>query len=309
MLSLVGTFWEALLAQAFVIGIGAGCLFVPSVTVISGYFSNKLPAAIGIAASGSSLGGIIYPIMFHKLLPQIGFPWTVRIMGFMALALLLIPCTLLRMRSKPAARHRIIDFSAFLELPYNLFILGGVLGFMGLLVPFFYISFFGIATGTVNENLGFYLLPMLNATSIFGHIAPNILANKVGPLNVFVPAVAVSGILALCLIPSTTEGSLLAVDLMWGFFSGTFVSLPPSVIVSLTPPQKRGTLGTRVGMGFCVIGLGMLAGPLIAGAILGSGKDLHFTSTWIFAGCMLFASTVLFVAARIAKAGLRLEKC
>ena len=56
MLSLCHEFWEVLLAQAFVVGIGAAALFVPSIAILPTYFTTKIPLAIGIAASGSSLG-------------------------------------------------------------------------------------------------------------------------------------------------------------------------------------------------------------------------------------------------------------
>jgi hypothetical protein len=57
MLSLCTTFWQALLAQGFVIGLGAGCLFVPAVAILPTYFRAKLGLVIGLAASGSSMGG------------------------------------------------------------------------------------------------------------------------------------------------------------------------------------------------------------------------------------------------------------
>jgi hypothetical protein len=42
MLSISKTYWEVLLAQGFCIGLGAGCLFVPSMSVLPTYFSTKL---------------------------------------------------------------------------------------------------------------------------------------------------------------------------------------------------------------------------------------------------------------------------
>jgi MFS family permease len=47
MLSITHTFWQSLLAQGFVIGIGGGCLFVPAVAIMPTYFSSKLGTAIG----------------------------------------------------------------------------------------------------------------------------------------------------------------------------------------------------------------------------------------------------------------------
>jgi len=57
MLSLCTEFWQAMLAQGFCIGLGGGMLFVPSVAILPTYFSTKIGLAIGLAASGSSMGG------------------------------------------------------------------------------------------------------------------------------------------------------------------------------------------------------------------------------------------------------------
>ena len=59
MLSLCTEYWQVLLAQAFCIGIGTGCLFVPSVAILSTYFNTRLAFATGLAAAGSSLGAFL----------------------------------------------------------------------------------------------------------------------------------------------------------------------------------------------------------------------------------------------------------
>jgi MFS family permease len=118
MLSLCTEYWQCLLAQGFVIGIGAGCLFVPAVAIMPTYFSTKIGLALGIAASGSSTGGIIYPIMFNRLLSQVGFGWAVRILGFTALVLQLIPIFVMKMRVKPGKVRSLIDWTAFTDAPY-----------------------------------------------------------------------------------------------------------------------------------------------------------------------------------------------
>lgn len=168
MLSLTHTFWQALLAQGFVIGIGGGCLFVPAVAIMPTYFSTRIGLAIGLAASGSSTGGIIYPIMFERLLRLVDYPWAVRILGFTALATLLVPIAVMKMRVKPGKVRALIDWTAFTDWPYVTFVLGCMIGFCGLYVGFFYTSFYGQATGVTNETLSFYLVPILNAGSVFG---------------------------------------------------------------------------------------------------------------------------------------------
>jgi MFS family permease len=59
MLSISTTFWEALLAQGFCFGTAAGLIWVPMLAVIPAYFRTKLGLAVGLAISGSSIGGVM----------------------------------------------------------------------------------------------------------------------------------------------------------------------------------------------------------------------------------------------------------
>lgn len=302
MLSLCHAYWQVFLAQAVCIGIGAGCLFVPSVAIMSTYFSTRIALAVGISASGSSIGGVIYPIVFHKLEPKLGFGWATRIIAFIALAMLMIPLSVMKVRVLPAAKRKLVDIKAFTELPYLFYCLGSMLGFMGLYVPLFYIQFYAIQTRITNANLGFYLLAILNAASVFGRILPNMIADKLGGLNILIPCAAATSILIYCLIDAVDVAGIVIIAILYGFFSGTFVSLPPSIFVSLSP--NRGVIGTRMGMGFSTVSIGVLVGTPIAGAILGEN---NFKGIWIFGGTLTLVSTLLFIAARVAKVGWKLK--
>ena len=93
MLSICKTYWQALLTQGLVVGTGAGCLFVPCVAVLPTYFNTKLGLAVGLAAAGSSMGGVIYPTVLYQLIDKLGFGWSVRVLAFIALVTLVIPVT------------------------------------------------------------------------------------------------------------------------------------------------------------------------------------------------------------------------
>jgi MFS family permease len=177
MLSLCTTYWQVLLSQALCIGIGTGCLFIPSVAILSTYFSTRIGTAIGIAASGSSFGGVIYPIVFHKLLPQIGFAWTTRVLGFIILVTMVIPNVCMRVRVLPAKSRSLLDLKAFMIPAYSLQLVGFFFGFMGLYMPFFYAQVYALEKHITSESLAFYLLAVMNSTSMFGRILPNLVSS------------------------------------------------------------------------------------------------------------------------------------
>lgn len=287
--SLCTTYWQLMLAQGLCMGIGSGGMFIVSVAIIPSYFTTKRALAMGIAASGSSLGGVIYPIVFHRLQPQLGFGWATRIIGFMALGTLLIPCFCIKARVLPPSRKKIIDLSGFRELPFCLFCLAAFIGFIGLYIPFFYISEFGSEKTGLSSTLAFYMLPILSSGSIVGRILPSYAADHLGPINVLSLCTLVAGMLGFCWIAvHQTLAGLTIWALLYGAFSGAFVSLQPSTVVSIT--EDMSVVGGRLGVNTFCAALGILVGNPIAGVIVGNGS-------WI--GLQSFCGGTLLVGAAL----------
>lgn len=305
MLSICNTYWQVLLAQGFCVGIGAGCLFIPCVAILPSYWSTKLGLAVGLAAAGSSVGGIIYPIVFYKLVDQVGFGWSTRIIGFIALATLLIPNLVMKMRFKPPKARALIDWSAFTDGPYILAVIAAMIGFIGLYVMFFYISYYAQEQRITSAAMSFYIVPIFNAASTFGRTLPNALSDKTGAVNLIAPGAIIVGALQFSMIGVKSEAALIVVAILFGFFSGVFIALPPVLFVALTKDKTK--IGTRIGMGFGILGFGVLAGGPGGGDLLGNGPgNLDWTGLWVFAGVSGIVSGVLFTVLRIWKAGPKL---
>ncbi|KAL4935185.1 hypothetical protein BDV06DRAFT_234576 [Aspergillus oleicola] len=305
MLSLCKDFWQVLLAQGFCIGMGAGCLFVPCVSILPTYFSSKLGAALGLAVSGSSLGGIIYPIVLHRLIGPLGFGWAVRVIGFIALGTLLLPIAIMKQRVKPPKARALIDWTAFTDIPYMTLVLAGFFAFMGLFALFFYISYVASARQLTSPDMAFYLVPILNAASCFGRTIPNAMADRFGPFNLIAPCCMMVGVLILCLMAVTNQAGMIVIAIFSGFFSGALIGLPPLCFVALTEDKSK--IGTRIGMGFGMMAFGVLAGGPGAGDILGgaNGGKMDWNGVWIFGGVSPLVASAIFVVIRISRVGFR----
>ncbi|KAM5344939.1 hypothetical protein ACJ41O_010801 [Fusarium nematophilum] len=237
MLSLCGEgmYWQVMLAQGICISIGSGIIFVPSVAVLTQYFDTHLSAAVGIAASGSSVGGVVYPIMFRNLVYRLGFGWTTRITGFVALAGLMFANVVLKLRRRPVEKNKRrvwIDWPAFRDGAFTVTCLSVFVAFTGLYTPFYYIRGFALNRGLAGGDLSLNLLAILNAGSVFGRILPNLLADKLGPFNVMTPCAGFTGILIFCLLGVDNAAGLVIFCALFGFFSGTFVSLIPPLLLA-----------------------------------------------------------------------------
>ncbi|CAG8077375.1 unnamed protein product [Penicillium salamii] len=303
MTSLATKYWQLILSQGVCIGLAAGCLFVPSVAILPQYFRAKRGLANGFAASGSSIGGVVYPIMFDQLQKKVGFAWATRALGFVCFGTTCISVSIMRQRFQPKEKRKLFQFSVLKEPAFTIFAIAMFMGFLGFYNFLFYVQSYAIETGIVDSNLGFYLLSMLNAASTFGRIAPNFLADHIGPLNMLTPAVTITAILAFVWIRVHTVPGIIILSVFYGFFSGGFVSLPPVVMASMTPDVRN--LGTRMGMLFAIVSIGLLIGTPIGGAILNSTNE--FVGVQLFTACCLITSAVLMTVVRLLRTGPKLR--
>ena len=104
MTSISKKYYQILLSQAICSAIGASMVFYPAFTCVSTWFLKKRGAALGMVAAGSSLGGVILPIMVVKLIPEVGFGWAMRICAFLILALIIFANLTVRSRIAPTKR-------------------------------------------------------------------------------------------------------------------------------------------------------------------------------------------------------------
>ncbi|KAI9930678.1 hypothetical protein MW887_011433 [Aspergillus wentii] len=303
MTSLSTTYYQIFLAQGLCVGLGSGCLFTPAISLVGTYFSTRRSLATGIAASGSSVGGIVYPILIRRLIVTVGFPWAVRTMGFVMLATLGIGVSLLRPRLPPRRSGPLVDVDAFKEPAYATFVVGLALAFTAFFIPFFYAESYALGIG-VDSDLSFYILSIMNAGGMIGRMVLNAIADKVGNLNVIVPCAYISGITVLAWSSVQRLPNLIAASFLYSFFSGGLMALPPAVLVGLSPNLSQ--IGVRVGMALTVASVGVLIGSPIAGAILASQSKqdkVDFTGTLIFTGVVLLACGGFMNVTRVVKAG------
>ncbi|KAK8208644.1 MFS transporter [Phyllosticta capitalensis] len=78
LLSLCKEYYQIMLCQGLLFGLATSGTTLPAVVSVSQWFSTKRGLAVGLASSGSSFGGVFFPIMVSKLIQNRGFPAAVR---------------------------------------------------------------------------------------------------------------------------------------------------------------------------------------------------------------------------------------
>ena len=140
MTSLCTEYWQIFLAQGLCTGLGLGVIFMPPLSVINSYFLTRRSSALAISATGTGLGSVVFPAAIQYLIPRVGFPWAVRCAAFIALFISVVAVLMLRPQLRPRRSGPIIEWDAFREGPYLLYILGAFLFFWALYFGFFYVS-------------------------------------------------------------------------------------------------------------------------------------------------------------------------
>jgi MFS family permease len=91
MASISTEYYQFMLSQGVCSAIGASLIFTPAVTCVSTWFFKKRGMAIGLAAAGSSLGGVLFPIIVSRMIDEVGFGWAMRTCAFLILGLSTLP--------------------------------------------------------------------------------------------------------------------------------------------------------------------------------------------------------------------------
>ena len=99
-------FYQVILSQGILAGIALGFLFLPSIGVIAHHFKRRRSFAMGIVVSGSSCGGLVFPVMLNKLIASNGFAAATRSVAYVCTGLMLAAILLMRTRIPPPSKTK-----------------------------------------------------------------------------------------------------------------------------------------------------------------------------------------------------------
>ncbi|XP_014552064.1 hypothetical protein COCVIDRAFT_41747 [Bipolaris victoriae FI3] len=296
MTSLSTEYYQILLSQSVLSSLGSGALFNAGMTSTTSWFLRRRGTVFGIVNSGSSLGGVVLPIMITHLFRSIGFAWTLRVLGFFFLALGTITCVTVKTRLTPTPRPiSLSDYvRPFQERTAVLTMLGGFLYFWGMFLPLNYIIVQAQANG-ISPSVTPYLLSIINGVSLIGRLFWGILCDRFGRFNCIVIINCFTGIATLALwIPgSKNTAAIIMCAVAFGFGSGGYVTLFLACMAQISLQEE---IGTRMGS------------PLGGALISGHGDTTNFLGLQAFCGVAMIASVVALGLARYTQAGLKLVK-
>ncbi|KAL9103247.1 MAG: hypothetical protein Q9163_001698 [Psora crenata] len=300
--------WHFLLSFSLLCGVGTSLIFNPAVSSIAHFFLVKRAAATGLATTGGSVGGIVFPLMLQRLFPLVGYRWATRILALIFLFQLVVANLLIRSRLPPPPKGSLgsniwPDWRIFKDITFVLTTVGVFFIEWALFVPLAYISSFALAQG-YPPAFSYRILAILNAGSFFGRWVPGYVADRLGRFNTMIYTVFLCMISVLCLwltYSSSANGmaQVIAFALIFGFASGSNISLVPACVGQLCDTEVFGRWYAGL---YTIVSFGCLTGIPIAGSILRrtAGK---YTGLILFVGGCYAAGWACFIVARVGRVG------
>ncbi|GAB7328996.1 hypothetical protein MBLNU13_g00851t1 [Cladosporium sp. NU13] len=282
-------YYQFLLSFGVLGGLSACFLFTPSVSTIGHWFSKRQGLATGIACTAGGTGGIMFSLITLYLAPVIGFPWTMRIIGFLSLACCTVACLTLQTRpmspstetkstnARPnlltTLRHA-IDLRPLAHDPsYLTTTLAITVIEFAVFLPITYLPSAALASNLPPQT-SYRLIAFLNAGSVPGRALPNYLSDHFGRFNVMIITALACTLLIFCLwLPPTaldvrSEAALTVFAVLFGFWSGAAISLTPVCVAQFWGvgwgADWRGDRGWESWRGVFVVG-GLCWGLLCTG--------------------------------------------
>ena len=281
-------------------------------SAIGHFFMVSRGNASGLAATGGSVGGIMFPLLLQHLFESIGFAWATRIMGFILLFLVILANLFIRSRLPPKVGGSVWpDPGIFKDKVFALTTAGVFSVEWALFIPISYITSYALSVG-INSTFSYQLLAILNVGSFFGRWLPGYVADRWGRFNTMIITVFLCLLFVIGLwLPAATPDSavrdniplIVIFVLGFGFASGSNISLTPVCVGQLCETEQYGRYYATC---YTVVSFGCLTGIPIAGALI-SLDGGEYWGLILFTGACYLVGLVCFITARIMSVGWRLN--
>ena len=106
-------YWHFMVVWGIISGIGNALLTTTGVAVVAHWFEVRRGQANGIVFIGSSLGGIVYPVIMNPLFEKLGWAWAMRALTLIILLLIITGNVCIKGRLPKGKKGSAIDLGCF----------------------------------------------------------------------------------------------------------------------------------------------------------------------------------------------------
>lgn len=306
--------YQFFLAFSVCTGIGIGLLTTPLITAAGHFFKERRGLAVSLLMPGASLGGVVWPLLCRSLFGKVGFPWTMRVLGFIFLGILITAYCLLNDRHEEiqalkslnegdisthekSLKNQISQFIDISVLKDVTFLWVGVTICMmefSLMLVTTYIPSYALSKG-FSESQSLIALTITNASGVVGRIIPAVLSDHYGPFNMgtLMSGIMMISIFVIWLPFGSKWGGLITFCVTFGFAMAGVLSITPLCTAAISEPKD---FGRRYGTAYFFVSfINLIALPVGIGL---TTTNMGYDAMVIFTGCTTVISTSAFLVCR-----------
>ncbi|KAL7322518.1 hypothetical protein PS15p_211509 [Mucor circinelloides] len=296
MAALATKIWHLYLTQGALFGIGVGMTYMPALSMAPQWFTKRRGLALGIIASGSGMGGLVFPFIVTPLNRNMGPTWTYRILGCISLFTNIIACIFIKERVRyPTDRKKILNLQILKDINFLLFCIAADLIMFGYFVPLFLLPENATYLG-LSDIQGSSCVIVCCAMSFIGRIITGAVADLIGKLNSLIIFSLTTAIACLLIWPfASTFPALMAFSVVFGIGSGTYFALMSPVTAEIL-----GMDGLQTGLSVLIFANALSTfGPTVATAIEAKANASPFFTFKMFTGACYLAGVSLLMVLKL----------
>ncbi|KAI8069172.1 major facilitator superfamily domain-containing protein [Gongronella butleri] len=292
--SLSTEMWHLLLTQGVIYGIGCSIIFYVGMSTVALWFDKRSGLALGLASSGSCIGGLVMPFLITPLNRTLGAAWCYRILGIIALFICIIACILFkdkRPREKNTRIRDVVDLSVCKNIDLIIWVVADTLIEAGYYVPLFFLPSYSTYLG-LSDSQGSLLISIASACNAVGRIVTGHIADKIGYMNTTIICSTLAGLSSIIIWTIAYDfNMLMGFACVFGLTGGVFVTLGPSITRIVTGSEK---FDTGYAM-FLLLTVLAMYGPNLAAYIESSAGASAFFSYKVFTAVMYISGTLVLL--------------
>jgi MFS family permease len=266
----VGSF-PLFLGSLLIVGTGTAAGFAPLLADISHWFRKRRGVAISIAASGSYLAGVLWPILISHVLEH--GTWRDAHLFIAVIVLIsVIPLSLLLRRRIPeavmaeadrASSSKMAQIGISPRLLTGLLAIAGISCCVAMAMPQVHLVALCVDRG-LGIAVGSEMLSMTLVAGIFSRLVAGYFADRLGGVRTLLLGSALQAVALALYLPSNGLASLYVVSLIFGLSQGGILPAYSMIIREYLPSREAGGAVSFVMMATVV---GMALGGWLSGWI------------------------------------------
>ncbi|CAF9928250.1 hypothetical protein IMSHALPRED_007419 [Imshaugia aleurites] len=289
--------WHLCLSQGALVGIGVGCVYIPSIPILSQWFSKKRSLANGITSAGSGIGGVIFSLTTNSMIENISVGWSLRITGVVAFLMTTIAVLLIKDRNDVIIpRQHPFDVQLLFRYDVWLLLLWAFVSMLGYITLLYSLPDFALSIH-LSRSQSAEVITFLNLGTAIGRPFIGILSDRFGRIKVAAILTFACGTICFAIwIPARSFGVTVLFALVSGAILGVFWVTVGPICAEIVGLQQ---LQSLLSISWLTIVLPTLFSETIALRLRRPDSGREYLYPQLFAGiAYIVASAFLFELSR-----------